>query len=112
MPSARPKATATIRTSSSSEPEADDDPFLAATGLARLLVTGGGRLDVRGRLRVGRLGLFERLRVHRVARHLVVRRGGGVVQQAALDDLLGAGVAALAHAGALADAAAQVVELG
>src|SRR3954454_3532606 len=130
MPSARPKATATIRTNSSSEPEADDDPFLAATGLARLLVTGGGGLDVRGRLRVGRLGLFERLRVHRVARHLVVRRGGclggggvepgalaalrggGVVQQAALDDLLGAGVAALAHAGALADAAAQVVELG
>src|SRR3954465_13350891 len=116
MPSARPRATATIRTNSSSEPEADDDPFLAATGLARLLVTGGGGLDVRGRLRVGRLGLFERLRVHRVARPLVVRRGGclggGVVQQAALDDLLGAGVAALAHAGALADAAAQVVELG
>src|SRR3954447_3319000 len=116
MPSARPRATATIRTSSSSEPEADDDPFLAATGLARLLVTGGGGLHVRGRLGVGRLGLFERLRVDRVAGHLIVRSGGGlggrVVQQAALDDLLRAGVPALAHAGALADAAAQVVELG
>src|SRR3954447_9270662 len=116
MPSARPSATATIRTSSSSEPEADDDPFLAATGLARLLFTGGGRLDVRRRLGVGRLGLFERLRVHRVPRHSGVRGsgrlGGGVVQQAALDDLLRAGVAALAHAGALADTAAQVVELG
>src|SRR4051812_33325341 len=116
MPSARPRATATIRTSSSSEPEADDDPFLAATGLARLLVTGGGGLDVRGRLGVGRLGLFERLRVDRVAGHLIVRSGGGlggrVVQQAALDDLLRAGVPALAHAGALADAAAQVIELG
>jgi hypothetical protein len=33
------------------------------------------------------------------------------VQQAALDALLGTGVAALADAGALADAAAQVVEL-
>src|SRR3954451_24393320 len=98
MPSASPRATATIRTSSSSEPEADDDPFLAATGLARLLVTGGGRLDVRGRLRVGRLGLFQRLRVHRVAGHLLVRGGGSlgrrVVQQPALDDLLRAGVAA------------------
>ena len=31
MPSASPSATATIRTSSSSEPEADDDPFLVAT---------------------------------------------------------------------------------
>src|SRR4051812_21097303 len=52
IPRARPSATATIRTSSSSEPEADDDPFLVATGgLARLLVTGGGRLDVGGRLR-------------------------------------------------------------
>src|SRR3954447_20582591 len=116
MPSARPRATATIRTSSSSEPEADDDPFLAATGLARLLVTGGGGLHVRGRLGVGRLGLFERLRVDRVAGHLIVRSGGGlggrVVQQAALDDLLRAGVPALAHAGALADAAAQVIELG
>ena len=34
------------------------------------------------------------------------------MQQTGLDDLLRADVAALAHAGALADAAAQVVELG
>ena len=48
-----------------------------------------------------------------------LRRGGGlglelrdrVVQQARLDRLLRADVAALAHAGALADAVAQVVEL-
>src|SRR3954471_814842 len=116
MPRARPRATATIRTSSSSEPEADDDPFLVATGLPGLLVTGGGGLDVRRRLRVHSLGLFERLLVHRVARDLGVRGRGGlgrrVVQQAALDDLLRPGVAALAHAGALADPAAQVVELG
>ncbi len=35
----------------------------------------------------------------------------GVVEQTRLDDLLGAGVAALAHTGALADTVAQVVEL-
>src|SRR3954451_6842282 len=116
MPRARPRATATIRTSSSREPEADDAPFLAATGLPGLLVTGSGGLGVRRRLDVSRLGLFERLLVDRVARDLVVRGRGGlgrrVVQQAALDDLLRPGVAALAHAGALADPAAQVVELG
>src|SRR4051812_3582730 len=117
MPRASPSATATMRTSSSSEPEADDDSFLVATGvLARLLVARGGRLGVRGRLRVRRLGLLERLGVDGVARNLVVRgRGGlrrGVMQQAALHDLLRTGVAPLAHAGALADATAQVVELG
>src|SRR4051794_25385633 len=113
MPSARASATATIITSSSSEPEADDDPFFVATGrLPGLLVTGG----VRRRRRVHRLGLLERLLVHRVARNLGVGRRGRlgrrVVEQAALDDLLRPGVAALAHAGALADPAAQVVELG
>src|SRR6201995_3102983 len=66
MPSASASATATIITSSSSEPDADDDPFLAATGLLPgLLVTGGRRLGVRRRLRVRRLGLFERLLVDR-----------------------------------------------
>src|SRR4051794_11111809 len=116
MPSASASATATIITSSSSEPDADDDPFLVATGLPGLLVTGRGRLGVRRRLRVRRLGLFERLLVDGLARHLRVRRGGRlgrrVVQQPALHDLLRPGVAALADAGALADPAAQVVELG
>src|SRR3954452_16372898 len=63
MLSARPSATATIRTSSTSEPEVEDDPFLAATplySLAGLLVTGGRRLSVGGRLSVGNLGLDER----------------------------------------------------
>ena len=62
---------------------------------------------------VRRLG--ERLLVDGVARHLAVRRrrdlGRGIVQQTRLDALLGPGVAALADAGALADPAAQVVEL-
>src|SRR5687767_12188837 len=118
MPSASPSATATIRISSTSEPEAEDDPFLVATprySLAGLLVTGGRGLSVRGRLGLGGLGLGERLLVDGLARHFIVGRGGRlcrwVVQQAALDDLLRAGVAALAHTGALADTAAQVVEL-
>src|SRR4051812_6730428 len=119
MPSARPSATATIRTSSTSEPEVDDDPFLAATplySLAGLLVTGGRRLSVGGRLSVGNLGLDERLLVDGLTGDFGVRGSGslgrGVVQQPALDDLLRAGVAALADAGALADTAAQVVQLG
>src|SRR4051812_7220515 len=119
MPSASPSATATIRISSTSDPEADDDdPFLVATprySLAGLLVTGGRGLGVRGRLGLGGLGLGERLLVDGLARNLVVDRSGGlrsrVVEQAALDDLLRARVAALAHPGALADAATQVVEL-
>src|ERR1700755_2543643 len=50
MPSARARAPATHIPSSSSEPEADDAPFLAATSLLPgLLVTGGGRLGVRRR---------------------------------------------------------------
>src|SRR5262245_50518199 len=115
MPRASPSATATIRTSSSNELEADDSFLVATGGLARLLVTSGGRLGGRGRLSVGRLGLLERLGVDRLARNLVVRGRGGlrrrVVEQAALHDLLRAGVAALPHTGALADAAAQVVQL-
>ena len=43
---------------------------------------------------------------------LAIGRPVGLVQQARLDRLLGADVAALAHARALADAIAQVVELG
>src|SRR4051795_1889799 len=110
MPSARPSATATIRTSSSSEPEADE--ALGTSGRAVVGTLGGGR---RGGVR--RRGLVERLRVDGLARHLGVRRRGGlgrgIVQQPRLDDLLRLpGVAALAHAGALADATAQVVELG
>src|SRR5215216_1878397 len=123
MPSARPSATTTIVTSSSSEPEAEDPRStlglvrggfgrcgLGLLGDDRLLVrTGGGRVGLP--LRLG-----ERLLIDRLARHLDVglRRGGGrgIVQQAGLDDLLRAHVAALAHAGALADPAAQVVELG
>src|SRR5258705_12601924 len=49
MPNARPSATATIRTSSSSEPEAVDDPFLVATALLVRFVGGDGRLGVRRR---------------------------------------------------------------
>src|SRR3954471_21851384 len=109
MPSASPSATATIRTSSSSEPEADE--ALGNSGRA-VVGAGGGRL---GGVRLG--GLVERLRVDGLARHLGVRSccglGRGIVQEASLDDLLRLpGVAPLAHPRALADAAAQVVELG
>src|SRR5215210_8960189 len=109
MPSASPSATATIRTSSSSEPEADEP--LGNSGRGVVGATGG-------RLRGVRLGgLVERLRVDGLARDLGVRGrrglGRGIVQQPGLDDFLRlAGVPALADAGALADAAAEVVELG
>src|SRR3954451_1272564 len=121
MPSASPSATATIRTSSSSEPDAVDDPFLVATRLlVRFVGRGGGlgrSLGLRSLSGLGDLGsLRQSLRVDGVARNLGVRGrshlGGRVVEQAALDDLLRTGVAALAHPRALADAAAQVVELG
>src|SRR3954454_21026736 len=115
MPSARPSATATMRTSSSSEPEANE--ALGTSGRGVVGALGGGR---RGGVRPG--GLVERLRVDRLARHLGVRRRGGlgrrIVQQPRLADLLRLpaplrrpGVAALAPAGALADATAQLVEL-
>src|SRR5215212_10581451 len=109
MPSARPSATTTIRTSSSSEPEADEALGNSGRGVVG---AGSGRL---GGVRLG--GLVERLRVDGLARHLGVRGccglGRGIVQEAGLDDLLRLpGVAPLAHPRALADAAAQVVELG
>src|SRR4051794_20684357 len=105
MPRARPSATATIRTSSTSDPDVDDDPFLVATPLYSLVcgffVTGSRRLGVRRRLRLGGIGLGEGLVVDGLAGDLRVcrggRLGGGVVQQAALDDLLRTRVAALAH---------------
>ena len=125
MPSASPRATTTIRTSSRSEPPAEllglvatgrpavrrpQPRSSAASASAGVPAELGGRpvggLDV---------GLFERLRVDGLAGDLgVLRRGGGgrgIVQQAGLDDLLRTHVAALADAGALADAAAEVVEL-
>src|SRR5690242_19914773 len=119
MPRARPRATATIMISSSREPDAEDDPFLVATflySLACLLVTGGRRsLGVRGRVGLDDFGLGERLLVDGLTGNFGVDRGSGlrrrVVQDAALDDLLRTRVAALADAGALADTAAQVVEL-
>src|SRR3954447_12349263 len=110
IPSARPSATTTISTSSSNEPEADE-PFF--TSLVGVIAAVGGRL---GGVRL-RGGVVQRLGVDGLGGHLRVGGGSslgrGVVQQPRLDDLLGlAGVAALADAGALADAAAQVVELG
>src|SRR3954453_377605 len=110
MPSASPSATATIRTSSSSEPEADEPFFTSGGGVIGAL---GGRL---GGVRPGG-GLIQRLRVDGLSRDLDVGRGSrlgcGIVQQARLDDLLRlARVPALAHTRALADAAAQVVQLG
>src|SRR5688572_22375938 len=109
MPSARPSATTTIMTSSSSEPEAEPRSSLGfivgGRGLGGLGLLGGWCS----------LGLGERLLVHGLARHLGVRRSRGsrrgIVQQARLDDLLRPHVAALAHTRALADAAAQVVKL-
>src|SRR5262245_48666583 len=139
MPSASPRATTTISTSSSSEPPAELFLGLAATApapqaasaavfggfgvfgrsLGRLLGRGLGGSLLGGSLLRGRsleIGLLQRLGVDGVAGHLGVlcRRGGrrGIVEQTGLDDLLRAHVAALADAGALADPAAQVVELG
>src|SRR5687768_10386574 len=109
-------------TSSSSEPDAEERFVFTLLGVVGRLGLGG--LGVLGDRRVGGFDrlrvLLERLRVDGLARHLVVgrsRRGGlclrrGIVQQARLDDLLRPRVAALADAGALADAATEVVELG
>src|SRR5215208_2985878 len=112
IPSARPSATATMSTSSNREPEADER--LVFTGLLGLVV--GDGLGLRRGLDLGRLGLGERLLVDRLAWDLRVRLrgrlGGGIVQQARLNRLLRADVAALAHPRALADAPAEVVELG
>src|SRR4051794_21959383 len=82
--SASPRATATMRISSTSEPPVEDDPFLVVfatsrySRLAGLLVTGGRRgLGVGGRLRLDDFGLGERLLVHGLARHFCVDRGRG-----------------------------------
>src|SRR3954454_9817051 len=76
MPRASPSATATIRTSSRSEPEADEPLDTSAVGGIGTL---GGRL---GGVRLGG-GLFQRLRVDGLARDLGVgvggRLGGGIV---------------------------------
>ena len=62
--------------------------------------------------RVG-LDVNARLRPRRLLDSLLgLLAGIGRMQQLALDRHLGAGVAALAHAGTLADATAQVVQLG
>src|SRR5688572_22500052 len=101
MPSASPSATATIMTSSSSELDAEERFVFTLLGVVGRLGLGGlGILGGGGRLLarlagLARLGvLFERLRVDRIARHLVVgrsRRSGlglrrGIVKQARLDD--------------------------
>src|SRR4051794_15516404 len=115
MARASPSATATIRTISRSEPPAEDPR------LATLPVSGVGRLGGDfGRRLIRRLdsdpGDSRRLGGGRCRAVPGGRRSGGlgsrVVQQAALDDLLRTDVPALAHARRLADAAAQVVQLG
>src|SRR4051794_24655747 len=135
---ARPRATTTMTMSSTNELPADLSFFLASPvgGLTlRLVGVGVGRgLAGRGSLGGGRLarGLGGRgvgsLDALGLADDLVLRvthdvdgavAGGGlglelrdgVVQQARLDDLLGADVAALADARGLADTVAQVVQL-
>ena len=135
MPSASPSATATMRTSSSSEPDAEERFFAtlpryfasseasasvaSASSAAGSSAGASAALLDRRRGRVGRGSLVERL-LRRPPRPAPRRRpqrplrpppGRGVVQQTRLDDLLRTRVAALADAGALADAAAQVVEL-
>src|SRR3954452_7085191 len=105
MASARPRATATVSTSSISEPEVEDDPFLVVfatsrySRLAGLLVTARRGLGVGGRLGLGGSGRREGVLVQGLAGALGVGRGGRlgrrVVQQAALDHFLRTGVAAL-----------------
>src|SRR3954452_18385398 len=135
---ARPRATTTMTMSSTNELPADLSFFLASPvggltlrlvgvgvgrGLAGRGSLGGGRLarglGGRGVRSLDDLGLADDL-VLRVTHDVdgAVAGGGlglelrdGVVQQACLDDLLGADVAALADARGLADAVAQVVEL-
>src|SRR5215213_7534370 len=72
--SASPRATATMRINSTSEPPVEDDPFLVVfatsrySRLAGLLVTGGRRgLGVSGRLGLDGFSLGERLLVHGLA---------------------------------------------
>src|SRR3954471_19806369 len=120
MPSASPSATATITISSSTEPAADWGFFatdMALPGVGGRLVPGGRSLrSVGGRLfgRRRRVLLGDALGVHRGldGSSLRLQLGGRIVQQAGLHHFLRPDVAALADAGGLADAAAQVVELG
>src|SRR4051812_13178620 len=85
MPSASPSATATMSTSSSSEPEADEPFFTSVAGVIGAL---GGR---RGGARPGG-GLSRRRRVAGLAGALGARGGGrlggGIGEQPRLDDLL------------------------
>src|SRR3954470_21601786 len=134
--SARPRATTTMTMSSTNELPADLSFFFASPvgGLTLRLVGVGRGLAGRGSLGGGRLarglggrgvrslddlGLADDL-VLRVTHDVDVAVAGGglglelrggVVQQARLDDLLGADVAALADARVLADTVAQVVQL-
>src|SRR5215210_3867553 len=99
MPSASPSATATIMTSSSSEPDAEERfvftllGVVGSLGLAGLGLLGSRRRRLDGFGGLDRFGvLLERLLVDRVAGHLLVgrRRGGrlglcrGIVQQTRL----------------------------
>src|SRR5690348_12424595 len=79
MPRASPRATATIRTSSRSEPDAEWPPLVATGCLGLVGRRVGGRLGGLGPCGLGGLrglGLGERLLVDGLARHLgVLRRG-------------------------------------
>ena len=122
MPSARPRATATIRTSSTSEPEVERRPLLgrhARYSLALLFVTGGRRLSVAS---LRRLGVSRPASASASACSSTASPGTSASTAAAASAAgsysrprsttsSGPGVAALADAGALADATAQVVEL-
>ena len=141
MPSASPSATATIRTSSSSEPDVDVFFFAALVRHSALAVAVGRRrrprpaasadcalglcsLGLSAPRRPRRLGLLGAPPRPRRPRRSASPgtsaspapprrpRPPGSCSRPRLDDLLRTGVAALADAGALADAAAQVVELG
>src|SRR3954452_3932218 len=128
MPSASSSATTTMIASSRRVAPADFLRLalvLLATGvfavvLERLLLLGVG-LRLRGaglglfgvRLLLGLLGRLRLGPDRRLARGVGAARDSlGLVEQARLDGLLGAKVAALAHARPLAHPAAQVVELG
>ena len=119
MPSARPSATATIMTSSSSEPDAEAPRSLLTSRHRKPGPRSASAVARRRRRCVAPSSAASASACSSTASPGTSssaaargRRPRGIVQQARLDDLLRAGVAALAHAGALADAAAQVVELG
>ena len=127
MPSASPSATATIMISSSSEPDAEDAALHAdlsssdaAASVASASSATAGSPAVGDRRRAG-APRPRRAPARRPPRPAPRRRpprlrrlglAAGSCSSPASTSCLRAGVAALAHAGALADAAAQVVELG